>query len=178
MSLTKFSKEQLKEMAMAEVAYELLVEKRQPIVFKDLVAEVASLLELSEKQVAAKISQFYTDLNIDGRYICLGENTWGLRSWYPYEQIEEEVTPVVKTKKKKAKKVEEDLELEDFDEIEEELEYDEEDFDEPDADEFDDDEDLDDDEEFEDEEELLDDEEFELEEDDEDFDDEEDEEDK
>ncbi|TDL79082.1 DNA-directed RNA polymerase subunit delta [Peribacillus frigoritolerans] len=149
MSISQYSKDQLKELSMVEVAYDLMTDKKQPYLFKDLVKEISQIIGLTQSQVEDKISQFYTDLNIDGRYICVGENTWGLRSWYPYEQIEEEVVPVAKPKKKKAKKaVVEELELEDFDEVdEEELEYDdiEEYEDDTDDDLDDDDDDLDDD---------------------------------
>lgn len=67
-----------------------------------------------------RIAQFYTDLNIDGRFLALSDQTWGLRSWYPYDQLDEETQPTVKAKKKKAKKVvEEDLDLDEFEEVDE-----------------------------------------------------------
>lgn len=127
LGLKQYSKEQIKELAMVEVAYELFTEKKKPIIFKDLVNDISKTLGLSKEQVASKIAQFYTDVNIDGRFICVGENTWGLRIWYPYDQIEEEVVPVAKPKKKKSKKaVDEDLDLKGFDDVgEEDLEYDE-----------------------------------------------------
>jgi DNA-directed RNA polymerase subunit delta len=141
LSLKKLTDEQIKEMAMVEVAYELFVEGKKPYIFSELVEEVSSILGLTKKQVEDKIAQFYTDINIDGRFICVGENMWGLRTWYPYEQIEEEIVPVAKPKKKKAKKgVDDDLE-DDFDVIDEDLDYD--DFDDT-SDEDDDDDDFDD----------------------------------
>ncbi|MBO1511983.1 DNA-directed RNA polymerase subunit delta [Metabacillus bambusae] len=141
MSLKQLTDEQIKEMAMVEVAYELFVEGKKPYIFSELVEEVSSLLGLTKKQVEEKIAQFYTDINIDGRFICVGENMWGLRTWYPYEQIEEEIVPVAKPKKKKAKKgVEDELE-DDFDVIDEDLDYD--DFDDT-SDDDDDDDDFDD----------------------------------
>lgn len=106
---------------MIEVVHSLLEDKKQATPFHDLVQEIAQLLELSEEQVAAKIAQFYTDLNIDGRFINLGENRWGLRGWYPYEQIDEEILPQPKPKKKR--KVEED-ELDDYIEEDEDFEED------------------------------------------------------
>nr|WP_277818581.1 DNA-directed RNA polymerase subunit delta [Bacillus sp. TL12] len=106
---------------MIEVVHSVLEDKRQATSFNDLVQEIAQVLGLTQEQVAAKIAQFYTDLNIDGRFINLGENRWGIRSWYPYEQIDEEILPQPKPKKKR--KVEDE---EDFDDY---IEEDEEDFD-------------------------------------------------
>ncbi|MEI4829795.1 DNA-directed RNA polymerase subunit delta [Bacillus sp. FJAT-53711] len=162
MSLKQYSPEELKELSMIEAVHSLLEEKKQATTFHDLVQEIAQLLGLSEEQVAARIAQFYTDLNIDGRFINLGENRWGLRGWYPYEQIDEEILPQPKPKKKR--KVEED-ELDDYidneeDDFEEEADEDfeeEEDVDDIDEilDEDDDDlEDLEDDDDFADDDEL------------------------
>lgn len=124
---------------MIEVVYSLLEDKKQATPFHDLVQEVAQMLGLSEEQVAAKIAQFYTDLNIDGRFINLGENRWGLRSWYPYEQIDEEILPQAKPKKKR--KADEDEELDDYvDSDEDDFTDEEDDFSEEEEDE---DEDLD-----------------------------------
>nr|WP_217485696.1 DNA-directed RNA polymerase subunit delta [Bacillus thuringiensis] len=120
---------------MIEVVHSVLGDKKQATTFNELVQEIAQVLGLSQEQVNAKIAQFYTDLNIDGRFINLGENRWGLRSWYPYEQIDEEILPQPKPKKKR--KVEEDG----FDDY---IEEDEDDFDDADVNEEEDDvEDLD-----------------------------------
>ncbi|MBA2872797.1 DNA-directed RNA polymerase subunit delta [Anoxybacillus calidus] len=163
MSLEQYSQEELQEMSLVELAYLVLSDKKEAVSFQQLVNEIAAILHLSEEEVRGRIAQFYTDLNIDGRFICIGENRWGLRAWYPYDQIEEETAPVVKTTKKKKKVLDE---YDDFDEIdEEELEYDalddfEDDIDLDDEDIIDDEFDLDDPDEFD--EELLDDEEFDL----------------
>ncbi|MBO1579655.1 DNA-directed RNA polymerase subunit delta [Bacillus sp. XF8] len=135
MDFKQYSPEELKEFSMIEVVHSVLEDKRQATSFQDLVQEIAQVLGLSQEQVAAKIAQFYTDLNIDGRFINLGENRWGLRSWYPYEQIDEEILPQPKPKKKR--KVEEE---EDFDDY---IEEEEEDFDSEDDSDDDDVEDLD-----------------------------------
>ncbi|QIW18712.1 DNA-directed RNA polymerase subunit delta [Bacillus thuringiensis] len=123
MNFKQYSPEELKECSMIEVVHSVLGDKRQATTFNELVREIAQVLGLSQEQVNAKLAQFYTDLNIDGRFINLGENRWGLRSWYPYEQIDEEILPQPKPKKKR--KVEED----DFDDYIEE----DEDFDDADA---------------------------------------------
>ena len=80
MSLEQISREELQEMALVEIAYEILKEKKEPLPFHELVDRIAELLELSPEQVRNRISQFYTDLNIDGRFINVGANTWGIKS--------------------------------------------------------------------------------------------------
>ncbi|VXB80819.1 RNA polymerase (delta subunit) and transcriptional repressor [Bacillus mycoides] len=125
MGFKQYSPEELKECSMIEVVHSVLGNKRQATTFNELVQEIAQVLGLSQGQVNTKLAQFYTDLNIDGRFINLGENRWGLRSWYPYEQIDEEILPQPKPKKKR--KVEEDgfddyIEEDDVEEVEEEVE--------------------------------------------------------
>ncbi|MBU5211230.1 DNA-directed RNA polymerase subunit delta [Heyndrickxia oleronia] len=176
MSLQQLSKEDLREMSLIELAHQYLEESKQAISFSDLVDELAKLLDLSTEEIKARMVQFYTDLNIDGRFISLGENRWGLRTWYPYDQIDEEVTAPTKSKKKKAKKVvdededdlleDDDLDYDDLDDFEDEDDLLDEDEDEIDEDDFEDlDDEEDDDEVFEDDD-LIGEDEYDLDEDD------------
>ncbi|WP_084034750.1 DNA-directed RNA polymerase subunit delta [Anaerobacillus alkalilacustris] len=123
MTLDNYKPEEIKEMSMIEITYELMKAQKQPFEFSELVKKVGEIREMSEEEVMERVSYLYTDLNIDGRFISLGDNRWGLRTWYPYEQADEEVTQTVR--RKKAKKVDEDdldVELdEDFDDFEEEV---------------------------------------------------------
>ncbi|PLT31671.1 DNA-directed RNA polymerase subunit delta [Peribacillus deserti] len=143
MSLSQYSKEEIKEMSLLELAYEFLVSQKQAVPFSEIVQELKRLQDLSDAELTNKLSQFYTDLNVDGRFTSIGENRWGLKAWYPVDQIEDEVLPAAKPKKKKAKKAD-DEELEDFDEVEEEdLDYDDlDDFEEEEEDLVEDDDDL------------------------------------
>ncbi|RXJ02725.1 DNA-directed RNA polymerase subunit delta [Anaerobacillus alkaliphilus] len=123
MTLNEYTPEEISEMSMVEIAYELMRNEKQPFAFGDLVKRVAEIKGLSEEYVSERISYLYADLNIDGRFIALGENRWGLRTWYPYEQADEEVTQTVRRKKKKAED-DEDLEIEldeDFDDLDGDL---------------------------------------------------------
>ncbi len=153
MNFKQYSPEELKECSMIEVVHSVLGDKRQATTFNELVREIAQVLGLSQEQVNAKLAQFYTDLNIDGRFINLGENRWGLRSWYPYEQIDEEILPQPKPKKKRKVEedgfddyIEEDEDFDDADASEEEVEdldkvLEEEDGDDDDLDDLDEDDD-------------------------------------
>jgi DNA-directed RNA polymerase subunit delta len=115
LSLTQYSEEQLKELSLIELSYELFSETKEPISFYDLVDQMATVLGVTREALLEKLPQFYTELNIDGRFVCLGETRWGLRAWYPYDQAEEEVLPVAKPKKKRAKQYEEDDDFADYD---------------------------------------------------------------
>jgi DNA-directed RNA polymerase subunit delta len=112
----------MRQTSFIELAHEIMTEKKQAITFQEVLKEIKSLLGISESEVKSRMVQFYTDLNIDGRFIALGENRWGLREWYPVDQIEEETVPTMKsTKKKKAKKkVDEDLDLDEFEDLDDE----------------------------------------------------------
>lgn len=91
MKLNVFKGQNKEELSMIEVAHAILEEKGDTIGFADLANEVQKYLGKSDEEVRARLSQFYTDLNEDGSFISLGENVWGLRSWYPYESVDEEV---------------------------------------------------------------------------------------
>jgi DNA-directed RNA polymerase subunit delta len=137
LSLAQYSKEELKEFSLMEMAFEFLKNSKEPIAFHDLLKEIKKASGITEQEIQSRLAQFYTDINVDGRFLSLGSNRWGLRVWYPVDTAEEEVVTVVKPKKKKAKKV---VDEEDFDEIDEVEEIDD------DFDDFDDEDDLLDDE--------------------------------
>jgi DNA-directed RNA polymerase subunit delta len=156
LTLAQYTKEQLEDMSIIDMAYVILENNnKQTVAFTEIMDIIVAATGLSQTEVRSKIAQFYTDMNIDGRFLCMGDNKWGLRSWYPVEQAEEDTITQIKPKKKKAKKLKDD---DDFDDLEEdELDYD-------DLDEYEDDDDL-----LDEDEDLLDD----LDEDTEDFEDEE-----
>ena len=98
------------ELSMVEVAHAILEVKQEVMDFNQLLVEVQSYMELSDEQLEARMARFYTDLNIDGSFISLGENRWGLRSWYPIDSIDEEIVSSMddedlKKRRKKRKKV-------------------------------------------------------------------------
>lgn len=138
MNIRELSQEELKEESFVDLAFALLEETHETKLFLEIVKEVEKLLGWTREDSTPKLGQFYTDMNIDGRFLILGENRWGLREWYPVEQIEEESAPTVKVRKKKKKAVEDDFD--DVEELELEDELLEDDF--VEEDDEDDDEDL------------------------------------
>lgn len=88
----KFESEQIKEMPMVDLAYEVLKAANTPFYYRDLMMEIAKQRGLSEEQVMDVIAQLYTEINIDGRFACVGSNVWGLKRWYPLERSDDPVT--------------------------------------------------------------------------------------
>ena len=132
MELQQFEGQNKKEISMIEVAHAVLGSNGEIIEFSELLKEIAGFLELSDKVVSENMNQFYTDLNIDGRFISFGNNRWGLREWYPIDGIDEEIThdndeDDERPKRKKRKKYADEDEDEDFEDedFEDEEDYDE-----------------------------------------------------
>lgn len=117
MKLKELSQEELQEMSFIEITQFILEERKEPMSFQELTKEIASLLKLSDSELRTRMLQFYTDLNVEGRFFALENNYWGLRKWYPTDQVKEEI--VVSPKKKKASEDDEglleDLEDDDYD---------------------------------------------------------------
>lgn len=91
MELKTFVGENIDELSMIEVAFAILEESGEVYEFNDLLATIQDYLNMSEAELEARMARFYTDLNIDGRFISLGENRWGLRAWYAIDSIDEEI---------------------------------------------------------------------------------------
>ncbi len=128
MNFRGLTDEQLAEESLIDLAYALLEEKKQAMPLNELLKGIQQLNGISDADLKSRLVQFYTDLNVEGRFLLNQENGWGLREWYKVETIEEETAPTIKTRKKKAKVAddedEEVLDLEEEDVLFEE-DYDE-----------------------------------------------------
>lgn len=80
------SPETVKEMPMVDIVYELLKQSDEPLYYRDLVKRIADLKEYSEEDMLSYMAQLYTEVNIDGRFICVGRNLWDLKERYTMEQ--------------------------------------------------------------------------------------------
>lgn len=81
------------ELSMIEVARAILELRGRDheMHFSDLVNEIQNYLGTSNSDIREALPLFYTELNFDGSFISLGDNKWGLRSWYGVDEIDEEI---------------------------------------------------------------------------------------
>lgn len=93
MELEVFAGQEKSELSMIEVARAILEERGRDkeMFFSDLVNEIQVYLDKSDAEIRQALPHFYADLNTDGSFIPLGENKWGLRSWYAIDEIDEEI---------------------------------------------------------------------------------------
>lgn len=123
----KLDPEKVKEMPMVDLAFLVLKAANTPYYYRDLMVEVAKLRGMTDEQTNDTIAQLYTEINIDGRFACVGTNLWGLKRWYPLERSDD---PVGNSKRPRIINDEDDdLEDDDFTEEEESYTAEEEDFD-------------------------------------------------
>lgn len=122
----KIDPEKVHEIPMVDLAFEILRASGEPFYYRDLMNEVAKLRGLSEEEINQVIAQLYTEINIDGRFACVGSNLWGLKRWYPVERSEDALGNA-----KHPRIINDDDDLDDEEYVEEEEEYvpDEDDFD-------------------------------------------------
>ena len=106
MELNVFAGQEKSELSMIEVARAILGERGRDneMYFNDLVNEIQNYLEKSNSEIRAALPIFYSDLNVDGSFIPLGDNKWGLRSWYAIDEIDEEVITLEEDAPKRKKK--------------------------------------------------------------------------
>ena len=82
--------ENYKNESMVDVAYSVLKEMEDKISFKELYAKVTELIGLSEEEATNKMSMFYTNLSLDGRFAALKNGEWDLKERCVYDDMDNE----------------------------------------------------------------------------------------
>ena len=73
--------------SLLDLAYDYVVASKEQVSFKDLWAYVCKEAGLDEETASRKVSSFYTNLLLDGRFVTLGENQWDLRSRHTFDKV-------------------------------------------------------------------------------------------
>lgn len=99
---------------MLDIAYDLIVASGQAVSFKDIWAKI---LSIAPETPANRMGRFYTNMTLDGRFVALGGNMWDLRTNYTFKQLYEDARGVFRD----VEEVEEEKEIDPFEEPEEEI---------------------------------------------------------
>ncbi len=73
--------------SMVDVAYSYLKEINRKVKFNDLFNVISERIGFTEEEKENLISNFYTNLSLDGRFVTLGNNEWDLRSNQTYDKV-------------------------------------------------------------------------------------------
>ena len=79
--------ENYKNESMIDVAFSVLTQADKILKFNELYDLVCEKVELTEEEKLDRISEFYTNLSLDGRFVTLGDNEWDLRSHQTYDKV-------------------------------------------------------------------------------------------
>ncbi|ACV59790.1 DNA-directed RNA polymerase delta subunit [Alicyclobacillus acidocaldarius subsp. acidocaldarius DSM 446] len=83
---------EIQEMPLVELVYEILKARKEPMYFRDIMKEIQELRHMTDEQVADVIARVFTEINVDGRFVCIGHNVWGLNRWYPTDRNAERLS--------------------------------------------------------------------------------------
>lgn len=103
--------------SMVDVAYSYLKGTNRKVKFNDLFNVISERIGFTEEEKENLISNFYTNLSLDGRFVTLGNNEWDLRSNQTYDKVHIDMNDIY-TDMEEETKANTDFEEYDKDEIE------------------------------------------------------------
>ena len=94
--LNELSTEQVKAMSLVDLCYAYMVEENiEKLNIYDFLDYIKPLRGVDEEEFSSQAAYFYTDLNLDGRFICVEDGSWKLRDSLFVEDIKTFVEPSV-----------------------------------------------------------------------------------
>lgn len=106
--------------SLLDLAYDFISTQKDPVPFATICDYIAKKSGLSKEELAQKLSRFYTNLVLDGRFVTLGENTWDLRSRHTFDKVHIDMKDVYSDVEAPDDDEEEEIEEKEYNEIFEE----------------------------------------------------------
>ena len=75
------------EKSLLDHAFDFISSQKEAVPFAKIWEYVVSAAGLSDEEANTKVSRFYTNLMLDGRFVTLGENLWDLRSSHTFDKV-------------------------------------------------------------------------------------------
>lgn len=72
--------------SLINYAFDFISQQKEPTPFNKLWENVTLEAGLTAEEAASKVSRFYTNLLLDGRFITLGDNVWDLRTRHTFDK--------------------------------------------------------------------------------------------
>lgn len=90
--------EMARQLSDVDMAYQVLVDNRTPLYFRELITKVLENKGKPIHSLAHAMAEVHTQINMDSRFVHLGKGMWGLAEWLPqrgYRASEEAAATVV-----------------------------------------------------------------------------------
>ena len=82
--------------SITEQCYQYMVDNNiQKLNVYDFIDYIKPKLELSEEEFISQMAYFYTDLNVDGRFVCVDDGSWMLKDNLSVEDVINFVEPSI-----------------------------------------------------------------------------------
>lgn len=75
------------KMSEVDLAHGILKGKGKPLYYRELIDQVLAIKPIPGKDDGHVIAGVHTELNMDGRFVHMGQGVWGLREWMPGRRI-------------------------------------------------------------------------------------------
>lgn len=73
--------------SLLDHAFDFVSKSKEPVSFAQIWEYVKKEAGLDEETAARKVSSFYTNILLDGRFVTLGDNNWDLRSRQTFDKV-------------------------------------------------------------------------------------------
>ena len=110
----------MNDKSLLDLAYEAVAKSKGSLTFKALWKEVVKGKGLTEQEAEEKVSQFYTNLLLDGRFVNLGDNVWDLRTRHTFDKVHIDMKDVYSEVEASDSDEEEEIEEKEYNEVFEE----------------------------------------------------------
>ncbi len=75
------------EKSLLDYAFDCVSSHKEAVPFEEIWKYVVEHAGLTPEEADKKVSRFYTNLMLDGRFVTLGENLWDLRSSHTFDKV-------------------------------------------------------------------------------------------
>ena len=98
-------------------AYDFVSKGKEPVSFQEIWKYVVEQAGLDEETAARRVSSFYTNILLDGRFVTLGDNNWDLRIRQTFDKVHIDMKDVYSDVEENDDDEEEEIEEKEYNEV-------------------------------------------------------------
>lgn len=103
--------------SLLDHAYDFVSKSKEPVSFQDIWKYVVEQAGLDEETAAKRVSSFYTNILLDGRFVTLGDNNWDLRVRQTFDKVHIDMKDVYSDVEENDDDEEEEIEEKEYNEV-------------------------------------------------------------